>query len=396
MNENIKKVTKIALSTRCKDFKKFEYKKQKLYELEHLKEIIPLIKDFSAPCRLESIIASFASHTLQEEISAQQAQKPSRFIENNNKIVYLINREEKKILSVKAFPFHRIELCDFIHELSGTDLLTSLHLQHAKAVKILSLGKCANKEKGYLLLGESIAEGENISSIIRTSLQKRHKGRLPSQALKAIEKMGLALAELHTKTFGKRGQIPKYRLDLICKNFAINQKKIAEKIPDLKLNESKISKLCDDYLKKAEKTLFPYGFHHGDVNMENIFYDETLDALTFLDTSKAHMAVNAHGEAQGIPACDFAQWEEQIERLQTEGLEEENIETLKDAFQKSYLSIAKESPPLNLRNLFRLSINIWILGYFCDWEKIKELEKKQQGEKMFYRSINYLKREIEK
>ncbi|MFT4552605.1 MAG: hypothetical protein ACI9S8_001230 [Chlamydiales bacterium] len=383
--EYLHKISQIAISSRCSDVQVVATDEHILQELDCLKEAIEYSKEYPLGDNLLSTLASFSSDIVGKPFENEDIKEFPRTDNCSNKWVgYASCCHSDEVLVVKAFPVNDVKVCNFLRELSATELLNSLELKRARVVKILGAGKTVLSEKGLMLFAESFAEGTSVLEIVRSVIQDES---VIEKAQRVVNKVGLALGELHNKNSGKTGRMPRYRLERICINYAINQKRSSEIVSQI--DWFKMAQHYEKTLENAETLEFVYGYQHGEAHMESFLYNDSSDTLTIIDVPQVHFSVDDVGEPMGVPAYDFVRFEEHLSSIQGEGLRKEVFKLLKDSFREGYTSTAKALPDRELRELFKLPLKMWGLGTFFDWEQTGNSQEKLYNSFMFHSSLEY-------
>lgn len=216
-----------------------------------------------------------------------------------------------------------------LETLSGIELFSHLELNHSRTITLAGLGKCETNEGNFLLLAETHAPGKRFDRFLDENIENKQKIN------SAIEKVAVALAELHTKRVGKLKDWS--NKEKIKKHIGEKYKYLSRKIPNI----SNTLKLDDLYRCLEEASKYPYltGYTHGDLSLINFLYDEKTDLPIFIDLETSSQSINRLGDPIGFPAEDFCYLSFHLEKkLHQYPIDEESKRSFLDQFENVYLS----------------------------------------------------------
>ncbi len=218
-------------------------------------------------------------------------------------LIYFIYKLPK-VLTVVIKGFHEKSL--LAKELSSLEKLYSLNLNLSTTVAPVAVGKIKKNNRWLYLVAESAAPGKTITKLTQELVSPRCENRQEAFQLlvRALQKHGEALSELHLKSFEEGyAKIPSSdefsRFMLPCRDC------VRKTLEDHHINFD-LDKMIQFYKDLEKRIVFNYPsrlYSHGDLNWCNIFYDPSTDKIIYIDTITAHRFI----DSQNRPSADFYQ-----------------------------------------------------------------------------------------
>lgn len=381
IQNSIEEILLIAKKGRSANAEALESPKQKMLEVEVLNEILPLCVDLGFVKNLREAAEGFSRDTIFHDVEKNPTIDKCVFSskETSTTPMFIITNADDVVTGVvKIFPLKEDFVGEALSNLSAIQLLTSLNLRYLRFSKLMGVGKCVWNEEGYILLSLSAAQGERLDIFLYRHLKMGSEESFFKRR-KAISRVGFALAELHDRVKGREHYFPKYRMDLYKKQFDSMLLIIGDRVENLDM--LRFRDLIDEAVEAAAKTSYRGCYHHGDIDLKNVFYDEEADSVTFIDNVFAHKSVSLLGEGIGLAAYDFSRFESQIERLESEGFSQGIVRQLSSDFSRCYAKIAGELPSSVLCRFFKLSRKVRDLAFLlqlfaCNDERLREMDER--------------------
>jgi hypothetical protein len=166
------------------------------------------------------------------------------------------------------------------------------------------------EDETIFLLVESVASGKSLIDLASEfqSVSKENKHQKIEFFKNALTKFAKAIAELHMKTTEKTLIIPQpcHFLTSLTPRISLYQKMLDENNISIQLEE--IELFCEDLDKLITFRYPSHLYVYRDLNWGNVFYDESKDQITFIDTHTFHWCLDPHGEPTQnfvLALCDY-------------------------------------------------------------------------------------------
>ncbi len=232
---------------------------------------------------------------------------------------------------------------------------------------IEALGKCAIKDKNYILLCESVAPGR--------SFLQHYKNSLPFEDLeRGMRLCGQTLAKLHRHASTTHPSFPE-PLEKRTREYLAQAEEKLNLNPQTGIDIEKLKKAFESAMTNVQSEALPASIIHGDTKFANVFFDPASDTVTLIDPPKLYESLEASGNAIGIPAKDFYSFLADIEHQQVQFYLDDNnrvcskkvlsntqVEKLKQAFSEGYQEAGGALPTTHQLEFFTLAAHLYFIG----------------------------------
>ena len=351
---HINKIFDIARNTRPTPLSKLKY----------------VLQDYSAYNNITKTIQSFLRQEIKLKVNLENIKQsngsPQAGLSGNPLFFIQDNQNDLKMV-VKVFENPFDPTGEFISELSGFQLASTIKGKNFNIISAKGVGKAVINGKTYGLIAISPASGTNMQDLVLKIIRRKPDSPERNEALdiakQSFERLGKALAELHQIRTEKNVSIhytlierAKQNLNNVIRhlcddNHGIDTKALKQYFEQLK-NE----------LKKVTTTR---SIAHGDPHLGNFMYDEREGTIFIVDLSSFHFAADREGNPIQNAALDFMGILDIISVNKAFGMNEEEQAILRKAFTNSYGSTPTEIE----QKFFALERQLDTLSFFLEPKK---------------------------
>jgi hypothetical protein len=280
----------------------------------------------------------------------------------------------------------------FFPELSAMALLRDREMKTFKGVNPLIVGKCHWKGKNYGLLVEIVAPGirmdkcvEKIAANPKYSIDRKLE---MEKAIHLCECFGQSIAELHEVHENLSTGLSKDALKRIRRKV---EKLFDERVKSFlegKIDVNALTSLVDRLYREAIASPFVPCYQHGDLNLNNVFFDESSGLITAIDVHRMHRSIDINGNPLSDGVYDLIHIKESLIHHLLGYLTDEEISLLIDAIFRKDLNLERFfNEPLVL--FYTVCIR---LAKMIACVNFNELHiKKERRRLIFERHLQYLK-----
>lgn len=317
---------------------------------------------------IEEALLALLKNNLEIEIPSVQLQMvPGKFQNrlSGNAIYQVIDTAKEPILFLKVY---KKQPSVFLEELSALTHIESLPLKNSSPAHLLTVGQIEVENEKYPVLVETAAPGKSIEHF----LEKVHNAPLDSQertdafneALHILNKLGSALAELHTiqkapKMFFSPSllHLVKYEVDQFCQKI--------KQHPIDGIEEEQLLSYFSFLHKEFEQEAFEPGYVHGDAYFSNFFYDNKVNQVTMIDFTLTNYSINSEGSPIGIPAWDYLAVADHLRNRYLLGdFSEMEYQRLEEFFRRGYIAQGGIEPTQRQRQFLEFIQLLLFVGTF--------------------------------
>lgn len=350
VDSNLEHVNAVLDLTRC--VRPISTENKQIFCKDFIKKIEELLIDYTTDNDIKKTIIKFLQKTIGQKFDdfniKQIDSSPQKGLSGNKLFLIRDAKNDLKFV-VKIFekPFEPNET-GFLSELSGFQLASTIHGKNFNLISALAIGKCVINKNQYGLLVMSAANGISIADLmlkLMLYLEVRNHfefGSVFNTEIKetfcllkrAIEKLGIALAELHQirkidtkkshpEAISKEEKFIKNAIEMLNKgNYGI----------DLNI----LKKYFESLLNRLKNIETTYSIIHGDTNFGNFIYDKKTDSLSLVDLASIGLSVDQNGNPIQNAASDSVGIVNEIETCLKTGMPKEEFTEIRKTFIDAY------------------------------------------------------------
>jgi len=306
-----------------------------------MKKIENLIVDYTQENEIKKTIKNFLYKTMGKKIAIsdikQQGGDPQGGL-SGNPLFFIRDIEGNLVFVIKVFekPFDAYE--NFIKELSGFQIASTIKGEKFQLINLQAIGKAIIDQKPYGLLAISPAPGVNIQDLLIKMFHQDYGTKQRAQAFgifkKALEKLGIALSELHHIRTQRNKQIHASEIE-----YGRKQLKDMIKLLDQEkhgINPQELQKCFDFLVDQMKNIKVTRSMVHGDPHLGNFMYDSKGGTLFMIDLAELSRTLDQEGNPIRSAAPDYMGILDALAFNKQFGLTEKEYKGLKDAFVNAY------------------------------------------------------------
>jgi hypothetical protein len=293
---------------------------------------------------------------------------------SGDRIYKILDSAHRPLLIVKVFMNSRGKFLREFHSLENHNQLelTRLNLPH-----VLGIGSASHDNRVFYFLAMDYIPGKSLESKFSTLSNYKHNTSERREALgnllDSYAKLGKGMREFHSSTQGERLPLhPVFAnlLELFGKNTLIQLKQHLDPILWNQFNTF----FHERFQKELQKN-FLRGYLHGDLNAGNLIDNPMKEGFSVLDWPDGAFSIGKDGEPMGVSFYDVIQVRDELLRRTLEGITEDEIESLYQAFLREYMQEGLELPLNDTWQFFSAIDLMGSVTWFLKKQKMFEPER---------------------
>eukprot|EP01103_Thecamoeba_quadrilineata_P009025 TRINITY_DN18730_c0_g1_i1.p1 TRINITY_DN18730_c0_g1~~TRINITY_DN18730_c0_g1_i1.p1 ORF type:complete len:482 (+),score=9.86 TRINITY_DN18730_c0_g1_i1:138-1583(+) len=298
---------------------------------------------------------------------------------------------QKTSFIIKVFYWDKHNNTKFIPELSSLDFLKNQHFKNVTTIRPLAAGKTHVNSRDYVLLLESVAKGTQFGDLLNKLTSEKNKTANNTHLMlifkKGLEALGKGLGEFHLKQSKEPGHLSTFEIvklrETVNKVVHGNKKQLIERF----INLTEVQSYVNSMIAEVKKRPVYHSFRHGDCNLNNVFFSDKTNKITFIDLAGLHTSFDINMEPSNKDGMkDFCELQFHMEHKLTGYMKHRQKQSLFDIFRNNYILMKGNSFDPLIEHFYQTRYMLGWLHVFGGYENRNVSDFAKRRHQTFFQS----------